>query len=80
MEGIIGGIGALSGLAVLILALLAILLPVSAYSAQKYAYKCFVELKGVNKRLDLLRESNSRIAQQMQAQRLPASKAREAGR
>ena len=79
MEGIVGGLGALWGLLFFILVILTILLPVSVYAAQKYAYKCYVELKGVNKRLDLLRESNYRIAE-MRTRQLPSIKAREAGR
>ena len=79
MEGIIGGIGALGGLALLVLIALTVLLPVTVYSAQKYAYKCFVELKGVNRRLDLLRKSVSYLAE-VEQKKLSTGRAREAGR
>ena len=78
MESIIEGIGALGVVALLVLGLLTILLPLSVYSAQKYAYKCFVELKGVNERLDLLRKSVSYLAE-VEQKKLSAGKVREAG-
>ena len=46
MEDTLLGIGGLVGSVLfLILVVLGILLPVSAYSAQKYARKCFKELQ-----------------------------------
>ena len=35
--------------------LVCILLPISAYSAQKYAYKCFRELEKMTRRLEALK-------------------------
>ena len=45
MEGSLEGVGALGGLVLLVLVVLTILLPVSVYSAQKYAYKCYIQLE-----------------------------------
>ena len=92
MEGIIGAVGVLGGLALLILAVLTILLPVTVYSAQKYAYKSYIELKGVNgqlkavssqlntmnSQLDTVNESMTFLAE-VEAKRLSAGRAREAG-
>ena len=48
----VGGIGAV--LLGLILAFLAILLPLSAYSAQKWAYRTWQETRRTNEKLDEL--------------------------
>jgi hypothetical protein len=48
--GALGGIGILIFL--FILFVLGIILPISAYSAQKWAYKCYLELKTLNERFD----------------------------
>jgi len=53
MNEIIGSIGFFG---ILILILLGILLPFSAYSAQKWAYKCFKELRTLNDKIDRLKE------------------------
>ena len=45
----IGGIGAYA--VVFVLALLAVLLPLSAYSAQKWMYKNYLETKSMNAKL-----------------------------
>ncbi len=46
----LGGIGI--GIFLIILLVLGIILPISAYSAQKWAYKCYLELKRLNERFD----------------------------
>ncbi len=50
----VGGIALLVGLFLLVV--LGILLPVSAYSAQKYAYKAFRELEKLNAKVAKLGE------------------------
>jgi hypothetical protein len=50
----IGGIGVYA--VVFVLALLAVLLPLSAYSAQKWMYKNYLETKSVNAKLDEILE------------------------
>jgi len=49
----LGAIGTV--LFLLVLALLGFLLPLSAYSAQKYAYKTFREIEKLNRNVDALR-------------------------
>ena len=93
MEGFVGSLGAVGVVLILgVLALLTILLPLSVYSAQKYAYKCFGELKNVsaqlksvnanlkdmNSRLDASNESMRYLAE-VEANKLSAGRAREAG-
>jgi len=99
MEGSLEGVGALGGLVLLVLVVLTILLPVSVYSAQKYAYKCYIqlkrvnselkgvtselkgvtsELKGVSSQLNTVNESMTLLAE-VEAKRLRAGRAREAG-
>jgi len=50
----IGAIGVYA--VVFVLALLAVLLPLSAYSAQKWMYKNYLETKSVNAKLDEILE------------------------
>jgi len=50
----IGGIGVY--VVVFVLVLLAVLLPLSAYSAQKWMYKNYLETKSVNAKLDEILE------------------------
>lgn len=50
----IGGIGVY--VVVFVLVLLAVLLPLSAYSAQKWMYKNYLETKSVNDKLDEILE------------------------
>ena len=38
-----------------VLVVLTILLPLSVYAAQKWAYKCFLELRKMNEKLDAMR-------------------------
>ncbi len=49
-------LGSIGAIGFIILAILGILLPVFVYSAQNYAYKCFKELKKINKKMDQLLE------------------------
>jgi hypothetical protein len=49
MYGVMGGLGVFG---ILILLLLAIILPISVYAAQKWAYKCFKELEKLNQKMD----------------------------
>lgn len=51
MYGVMGGLGVFG---ILILLLLAIILPISVYAAQKWAYKCFKELEKLNQKMDRL--------------------------
>lgn len=61
----IGAIGVYA--VVFVLALLAVLLPLSAYSAQKWIYKTYLETKSVNAKLseilELVRTAQSRYQQ-----------------
>jgi len=52
----LGGLGIIG---FIMLAILGILLPVSAYSAQNYAYKCFKELKKINDKLDTILDNKT---------------------
>ena len=64
MEDTLLGIGGLVGSVLfLILVVLGILLPVSAYSAQKYARKCFKELQYLHGQLDGIQQT---AAQQLE--------------
>ncbi|MGB5537323.1 MAG: hypothetical protein WBN08_15625 [Thiogranum sp.] len=69
---VLGDIGASIGetgvyVAVFVLALLAVLLPLSAYSAQKWMYKNYLETKSVNAKLteilELARTAQSQYQQ-----------------
>ena len=69
---VLGDIGAYIGetgvyVAVFVLALLAVLLPLSAYSAQKWIYKNYLETKSVNAKLaeilELARTAQSQYQQ-----------------
>jgi Tfp pilus assembly protein FimT len=69
---VLGDIGAYIGeagvyVAVFVLALLAVLLPLSAYSAQKWMYKNYLETKSVNAKLteilELARTAQSQYQQ-----------------
>jgi len=50
----LAGLGAVGAIFVLILAVLTIMMPFMIYACQKYAYKCFLELKKNNEKLDHL--------------------------
>lgn len=54
MEGLaaLGSIGIL--VFVFVLVVLGIIMPISAYSAQKWAYKCFLELQKLNAAVELV--------------------------
>ena len=77
-SGILGAVGLLGALAIFVLAILTILIPVSAYLAQKYAHRCYQELRGVNTRLGSLEVSLKYLAD-AEANKLTAGKVREAG-
>ena len=47
-------IGALGFFGVFILILLGVIMPISVYAAQKWAYRCFKELREMNERLERL--------------------------
>ena len=47
IESLVSITGAFAGLLLLIFVVLTILVPVSIYSAQKYARKCFLELEEI---------------------------------
>ncbi len=87
MEGVMGSFGILGGVALLfLLAVLTILIPLSVYSAQKYAYRCYGELKKVNsqlgvmqKQIKTLNKSVSFVAE-VQARQMPPLRSKEAGR
>ena len=51
MREVMGGFG---GFGILIFLLLVIILPISVYAAQKWAYKCFKELEKLNQKMDQL--------------------------
>jgi len=51
MYELMGGFGIFG---ILIFLLLAIILPISVYSAQKWAYKSFKELEKLNQKMDRL--------------------------
>jgi hypothetical protein len=51
MGEIIGGLGLIG---ILIFIFLGIILPISVYAAQKWAYKCFRELEKLNEKIDRL--------------------------
>ena len=54
MYQITDAFGVFGILGVAIFILLAIILPISVYSAQKWAYKCFKELEALNQKMDRL--------------------------
>lgn len=54
MGGVMGGLGLFGLFGILIFLLLAIILPISVYAAQKWAYKCFKELEKINQKMDRL--------------------------
>ena len=51
MGEVMGGLGLFG---ILVFLLLAIILPISVYAAQKWAYKCFKELEKLNQKMDRL--------------------------
>lgn len=51
MYEIMGGLGFFG---IVIFIFLAIILPISVYCAQKWAYKCFKELEKLNQKMDRL--------------------------
>ena len=54
METLVGAGGTLVAIGLVVLALLTILLPVSAFSAQRSARLCYEELRKMNAKLDRL--------------------------
>jgi hypothetical protein len=54
MYEILGALGLFGFLGILIFLFLAIILPISVYSAQKWAYKWFKELEILNEKMDRL--------------------------
>jgi hypothetical protein len=57
MEEVAGGIGTLGAVFLCIFVFLSIILPISVYAAQKWAYKCFLELRRLNDNMEqFLRE------------------------
>jgi len=54
----LGGIGVLIFL--FLLFILGVLMPFMVYSAQKYAYKCYWELRELNKNLSYYAKNNTR--------------------
>ncbi|HOE44053.1 MAG TPA: hypothetical protein PLB25_20840 [Rhodoferax sp.] len=51
MNQILGSLGIFG---ILIFIFLVIILPISVYAAQKWAYKCFKELEKLNEKIDRL--------------------------
>lgn len=56
-EGLIGLIGAFGVVAVMVLGILTIMIPVTIYLAQRYAHKCFLEVKEANIRLKTMNDN-----------------------
>jgi hypothetical protein len=52
MANFYGAFGSLGVFGILILILLGIIMPISTYAAQKWAYRCYKELKEINTKLD----------------------------
>ncbi len=46
--------GSLGIIGIVILIIFIVLIPISIYSAQKYAYKCFKELQKINNKIDAI--------------------------
>jgi hypothetical protein len=56
MGEVFGGLGIVG---VLVFVFLAIIMPISVYAAQKWAYKCFVELQRLNENIERLVKTKS---------------------
>jgi hypothetical protein len=54
MDNLATAFGGLGLFGILIFILLVILVPVSVYAAQKWAYRCYRELRELNKKMDQL--------------------------
>ncbi len=57
-------LGALGAFGVLVFILLCIILPISAYGAQKWAYKCYKELQRLNRNIQMLGAPSERGGRQ----------------
>jgi hypothetical protein len=52
MDEVMRALGSLGILGILVFIFLGIILPISVYAAQKWAYKCYRELEELNQRMD----------------------------
>jgi hypothetical protein len=61
MYDVMGVLASLGIFGILIFLFLAIILPISVYCAQKWAYKCYKELRKINDKMDLLVSKENQV-------------------